>query len=287
MGDGLKEINSRRIVREQIEEIVFKHSLPSDFLTALLDFWEEVSGRLSRTSDISSVNAPTDILVSLQEQFYAFSYHHRLTSEASESIWCVLREAALSLLGINESGLPTEHDESTVVKGSGNLVNTAEKIIQMPGEVPRMLGRYEERGLLGLGGMGEVRRVKDLGLNCNLAIKIIHRRLLGNERFEERFRQEAQIVAQLQHPNIPPVHEIGVLPDGRLFFTMQEIQGRSFSKVIRELHDASGPEDWGTTAQGWGFRRVMDAFRQVCEAVSYAHSKGVIHRDLKPSKNSM
>jgi serine/threonine-protein kinase len=141
---------------------------------------------------------------------------------------------------------------------------------------------YEDLGLLGTGGMGEVRRVLDRRLGRVMAMKILRADLLGNPAAVARFVEEAQATAQLQHPGIVPVHDIGRLPDGRTWFTMREVQGRTLADVIREVHDASPGDRWEAGPSGWTFRRLVDAFRAVCEAVGYAHARAVVHRDLKP-----
>lgn len=87
--------------------------------------------------------------------------------------------------------------------------------------------------------MGEVRRVLDRDLGCRLAMKIAKPERMQRARSLSRFIEEAQIGVQLQHPGLVPVHEIGHLPDGRLYFTMREVKERDFSKVIREVHSAS------------------------------------------------
>ena len=132
------------------------------------------------------------------------------------------------------------------------------------------------------GSMGSVRLVLDRKLNRRLAMKIIHPSLLLNEAAAARFAEEAQVCAQLQHPNIVPVHDLGVLPDGRFYFTMKEIKGRSLDSVIRAVHGSVKQGQLQPTKEGWTLRRLIDVFRQVCQAVGYAHSKGVLHRDLKP-----
>jgi eukaryotic-like serine/threonine-protein kinase len=144
------------------------------------------------------------------------------------------------------------------------------------------LGQYEDMGLIGSGGMGEVRLVRDRDLNRVLAMKIIHQGMLEKESMVARFVEEAQIGAQLQHPNIVPIHEIGRLPDGRVYFTMKVIKGRPFSEAIKEVHDAVIEQKWNVTKTGKTFRGLINAFYTVCSAIEYAHSKGVIHRDLKP-----
>ena len=142
--------------------------------------------------------------------------------------------------------------------------------------------RYEDLGLIGIGGMAEVRRVRDRQLNRVLAMKIIHPHLVAHRAIVARFTEEAQATAQLQHPGVIPVHEKGTLDDGRLFFTMKVVRGQTLTEVIREVHQASTETTWEPAATGWTFHRLIDAFRRVCEAVAHAHARGVIHRDLKP-----
>lgn len=141
--------------------------------------------------------------------------------------------------------------------------------------------RYERLGLIGKGGMGEVWRVRDRLLGRRMAMKLV-RADRSSRGLRSRFVEEAQVTAQLQHPGIVPVHDLGRLGDGRVFYTMREVRGRSLREVLAELHEASTPGSWGQMPGGWSFLRVMDAFRQVCATVAYAHARGVIHRDLKP-----
>ncbi|MEO1273476.1 MAG: protein kinase, partial [Myxococcota bacterium] len=70
--------------------------------------------------------------------------------------------------------------------------------------------------------------------------------------------------------------------DGRNYFTMQVIRGRTFSDVIAEVHHASTDEQWNVAPSGWNLRRLIDVFRRVCEAMAHAHRRGVVHRDIKP-----
>ena len=144
------------------------------------------------------------------------------------------------------------------------------------------LGRYEDLGRLGRGGMALVQRVYDGELNRRLAMKILDPALLAQESAVNRFVNEAQTLAQLQHPNIVPVHELGQLADGRHYFTMKEVRGRTLADIIQQVHAASSDERWGTSQDGWNLRRLMDIFTRICGAVSFAHSRGVVHRDLKP-----
>ena len=152
-------------------------------------------------------------------------------------------------------------------------------------EIPRgevSLGRYEDLGLLGVGGMGEVRRVRDHKLRRTMAMKIIHAEMMRSPRLVSRFIDEAQVQAQLQHPNIVPIYEIARLPDGRHYFTMKQIRGLEFSSKILGVHAASPADRWRPAEDGTSFRDLVRIHQQVCETVAYAHAQGVIHRDLKP-----
>ncbi|MCO4747603.1 MAG: SUMF1/EgtB/PvdO family nonheme iron enzyme [Proteobacteria bacterium] len=138
------------------------------------------------------------------------------------------------------------------------------------------VGAYEDLGMLGRGGMATVRRVRDPQLRRVMAMKILRPELASIPRASSLFRAEAQTSAQLAHPGIVPVHEIGELPDGQVYFTMKEVHGRTFTEVIAEVHD----DTVGLSA--WTLPRLVSAFRQVCDAVAYAHARSVVHRDLKP-----
>ena len=150
-------------------------------------------------------------------------------------------------------------------------------------EHDKYIGRYQDFGRLGQGGMGDVRQVKDLSLNRTIAMKIMHENLVKSHSNRSRFVKEAQVIAQLQHPNITPVYEMGILGDRRLYFTMKEVKGFTLAAAIRQVHQATSNNQWKTSPSGWNLRRLIVVFVQVCETIGFAHSKGVIHRDLKPA----
>ena len=146
----------------------------------------------------------------------------------------------------------------------------------------RLTTRYTNLGLLGVGGMGVVLRIRDQLLNRTLAMKVLHRTLLAHPASVERFIQEAQVCAQLQHPNILPIHDLGVLEQGNPYMTMTEIRGDSFDEYIREAHSVTTDGRWRESRRGWNLFRLVGVFQDVCKAVSHAHKRQVVHRDLKP-----
>ncbi|TNE50876.1 MAG: protein kinase [Deltaproteobacteria bacterium] len=150
-----------------------------------------------------------------------------------------------------------------------------------PTQNDTFLRRYEDLGQIGLGGMGEVRRVRDIALNRVVAVKIIRDDMREHPAALVRFVEEAQITAQLKHPGIVPVHELGHLPDDRIYFTMKEVKGQTFSKVIHRVHQASRKAEVWAESDGWTLRRLVETFLKVCEAIAYAHSRNVLHRDIK------
>jgi serine/threonine-protein kinase len=159
--------------------------------------------------------------------------------------------------------------------------------VSAPAEADAPLGipiegtRFLHRGPLGSGGMGEVLRVLDPRLAREVALKVMHPHLAIHAAYRDRFVEEAQIQARLQHPNLVPVHELGVLPDGRPWFAMEIIRGERVHAVIGRVHAASLGA-WAADEDGWTLHRLVSTLLQACRAVGYAHGLGIVHRDLKP-----
>ena len=128
---------------------------------------------------------------------------------------------------------------------------------------------------LGRGGMGVVLRGRDPDLHREVAIKLL--RHSGDDRREARFIAEAQITGQLEHPNIIPVHEFGRDDEGRPWFAMKLINGRTMGDILTARAKDQAVE------QDWPLSRLISVMIQVCHAVAFAHSRGVIHRDIKPA----
>jgi serine/threonine protein kinase len=139
-------------------------------------------------------------------------------------------------------------------------------------------GRIQVLEEVGRGGMARVLRAVDTKLRRELALKVTlgSRQELPREHLA-RFVEEAQITAQLEHPNVMPMHDLGVDPEGHAYFSMKLIRGQSLENIIEKRQ--AGDEQ---TLTEFGLRRLLDVFLQVCQAMEYAHSRAVVHRDLKP-----
>jgi serine/threonine protein kinase len=124
--------------------------------------------------------------------------------------------------------------------------------------------RYRIVRQIGRGGMGVVYEAEDLELERRVAFKVLSTEMSGGA---ERLRDEARIMARLEHPGIVPLHDAGALPDGRLFYVMKLVRGRRLDEFAREQHAAT---------------ELLRVFLRICEAVAFAHARGVVHCDLKP-----
>lgn len=134
-------------------------------------------------------------------------------------------------------------------------------------DVPDLTGtKYRLVERIATGGMGSIYLVEDTSLDRRVALKIVTSPLPSAE-LARRLLKEAQIVARLEHPGIVPIHDVGALGDGRIFYTMKYVQGRRLDDYAREYRST---------------QNLLRLFQKICEAVAFAHAHGVIHRDLKP-----
>ena len=143
-------------------------------------------------------------------------------------------------------------------------------------------GRYSVNRPLAAGGMGAVLHIEDHDFGRPAAMKIIKAQYANNPEALERFLAEAQITAQLEHPNIVPMHDLGVMADGTVFFTMKLIEGRSLGGEIKLLKSTEDTPDVVNARARWTIDEKLLVFLKVLDGVGFAHGMGVVHRDLKP-----
>ncbi|HET6545128.1 MAG TPA: serine/threonine protein kinase [Rhodanobacteraceae bacterium] len=140
---------------------------------------------------------------------------------------------------------------------------------------------YVLLGNAGRGGMGTVHIARDVELARRVALKELNDDLRDVEGIRARFIREAQITAQLDHPNVVPVYALELTPGGMPAYTMKFVQGRTFGDLIDETRAACETGKRPDDAHSLATR--LEHFLKVADAISYAHDKGVIHRDLKPA----
>ncbi len=167
-------------------------------------------------------------------------------------------------------------DQESALRGFGSVSGGEAQRTEESTEPPER--RYSLEGKLGAGGMGEVFLVRDRDLRRNVAMKMLCGAPDAQEELRLHFIAEAQATSQLEHPGIPPVHEIGFTAEGRVYFTMKVLRGRT----LREIIDALVACDAGTETE-FTLHRLVTVLERVAETLHFAHECGVIHRDLKPA----
>ncbi|MDX2012650.1 MAG: protein kinase [Myxococcaceae bacterium] len=129
-------------------------------------------------------------------------------------------------------------------------------------------GRFQVDAHIGEGGMGEVYRASHVYLKRTVALKVLHRRLVSNPDAWARFQREAELVSQLEGPNIVRVFDFGRFSDGQPFLAMEFVEGEGLDRRLER-----GPLE---------VKEAVTLLQQVCEGLAEAHALGIVHRDLKP-----
>ena len=142
-------------------------------------------------------------------------------------------------------------------------------------------GRFQVLRLHAEGGLGEVYVARDEEVHRDVALKQIKNEYAGDTQSRARFLVEAEITGGLEHPGIVPVYGLGTYDDGRPFYAMRFIRGDSLKGAIARFHADQATHD-EPGARTLALQKLLRRFLDVCNAISYAHSRGVLHRDLKP-----
>src|SRR5262245_2167284 len=164
-----------------------------------------------------------------------------------------------------------EETEETLAQTVASLSKTI--VLDMPALLAEAkpagrFGDYELISEIARGGMGVVYKARQLSLNRTVAVKMILNARFNNPEFVRRFRAEAEAAANLRHPNIVGIYEIGQ-EEGQHYFSMEYVEGRDLASLVRE--------------QPLPPQRAAQHVKTIAEAIHYAHQHGILHRDLKPS----
>ncbi len=144
-----------------------------------------------------------------------------------------------------------------------------------PSSAPRRAGRFVFKKFHAKGGMGEIWLVEDSDIGRPVALK---RMLNSRQKLKDQFLKEARVTGQLEHPGVIPVHELSIDEDGQPFYVMKFVHGKTLKSVIQEYHKNTNAD----TPREVEWLRLLNVFIDLCQTIAYAHSRGVIHRDIKP-----
>lgn len=182
-----------------------------------------------------------------------------------------------TLSRLEASGRPGRADPPTPLeRAPADSMATQESMAAPRADAPT---RYRIVRPHARGGLGEVFVAHDQELQREVALKEIQARHADDPHSRARFVLEAEITGGLEHPGIVPVYGLGCYPDGRPFYAMRFIRGRSFKEAVDAFHQAGVTHKNSRLA----FRQLASHLLAVCHAIEYAHNRGILHRDLKPS----
>lgn len=161
--------------------------------------------------------------------------------------------------------------ENTVIlpSGTSHAQSDDEHTEKLEG---RTLGRFRLEKEIARGGMGIICEARDIELDRKVAVKFLLKQHVNKSHLHQQFMNEARITGRLQHPGIVPIYGTGVSPEGRPFFAMKLVKGKSLAELLAARTSAN--ED---------LPRLLNIFQIVCQTLSYVHSCGVIHMDIKPA----
>lgn len=175
-----------------------------------------------------------------------------------------------SFQGVVRPGPPTKSGHTENPRRGDRWMRLQEPLSMLPAS------RYEVRGTLGMGGQGDVREVYDRILQRTVALKALKEELVRQNEVRRAFLREARLLAQLSHPSIVPVYDLGELASGAPAYTMRRISGRSLRDIFHAMRRGE------LSSRDYSRRRLLEILQQVALTVGYAHHRGVVHRDLKP-----
>ncbi len=148
---------------------------------------------------------------------------------------------------------------------------------EVPAEFSNEYRKYHHFTQLSTGGKADLFVCKDSNLGRPVVLKKLRKDVANYDKELSRLLREARITAQLQHPATVPLYELGTDDEGNWYFAMKKIEGQTLFEIIVGLYNREP-----SVEKHFNLTRLLDVFRQVCDALSYAHTRGVIHRDIKP-----
>jgi tetratricopeptide (TPR) repeat protein len=209
---------------------------------------------------------------------------HQRFPQDSDLVELVWEEALLAVARVHPTDGNTRRPAASLATSAQNSTHFAAEpfprdilsSISPAQQAVAATARYDLRSFHACGGMGEVFIAEDHTLDRRVALKRLRSE---GEHLRERFLAEAKITGQLEHPGIVPLYDLGHDSEGRPYYVMKFIEGTTLRKTIENYHQTSNGTAIDQDMRGV---QLLQIFVQLCHTVAYAHSRGVIHRDLKP-----
>jgi serine/threonine-protein kinase len=206
---------------------------------------------------------------------------HPTVSDQAETLAWRATPPPAEPLGFAQTVAATSEVGATATTSSGEVRSTVLPRMELVGTTPTLVAQGKRRfdlvRKLGEGGLGEVIGAEDNDIGRKVALKKL-RTDMKSDTTLARFVEEIRTVGRLEHPNIIPIHDVGVDEDGDYYFVMKYVDGETLESVIEKL--TAGDADYH---RRYTIERRVQIFMGVLEAVAFAHAQGVIHRDIKPA----
>ena len=206
------------------------------------------------------------------------------TAYLSERLRAVASLAAF--LGLTPEAIETQVEtlgDDRTTQGPLEDPDTAHDSVCSSLRPPVLGSRFQVLRLLARGGLGNVYVAHDTELGREVALKEMQPRFADDPVSRSRFEREAEVTGRLEHPGVVPVHSFGRNADGRPYYVMRLIRGETLGNAIAGYHNHVSSEGEDPGDRSLALRQLLRRFIDVCNVIEYAHSIGMMHRDIKPN----
>ena len=288
--DNARWILNRRCVVDRMTESIANRNLLFGILAMQMDFISRESLIAATSVWVQDKSKPLDQIL-LDKQMLSDDAHALLAPLVEKHLEMHDNDPEKSLASVSSVGVSLRREleqlgdrdvEASLVHVAANKESDPHSTLTFTiGESTSDGQRFRIVRPHATGGLGQVSVALDQELKREVALKEIQARHADSEDSRARFVQEAEITGALEHPGIVPVYGLGQYTDGRPFYAMRFVRGDSLKEAIDRFHTVDKPGR-DATERSFELRKLLGRFIDVCNAIEYAHSRGVLHRDLKP-----
>ncbi len=270
---GVFALQTDAITQEQLVHAV--HAYVADHQQSLADLLCSL-GALD-DSQRAALEALVDARLQTHDDEVAQTLAHGRAAEPIPSLPQDTRDSDARLEPPSAESLALGRTHVTAVTPSTASITALRTVPPAKSDHRFRILRFHDRG-----GLGNVYLAEDTELRREVALKELKKETADDPASRQRFVNEAEITGGLEHPGIVPVYGLGHYDDGRPFYAMRFIKGDNLETKIVEYHSADWNQRGGVSGKHMELRRLLNCFVDVCQAVHYAHQRGVLHRDIKP-----